>query len=299
MSFWSGLLNIATGGLSQLFRGGSDSLEKFTSDPLGYGSKALSDELAQKQYELSERQFKQGQENWQKEFDLQNDQFNYQKWYDQNNVSLQMQQNAKYGINPIVANGSPTSTAVSASASPQSPSSGSSPLPSGGAPILDLLGTLIGAKVSKDRADQQARLQQQALNNEKNYQSGLLTVLGKRADNETSRTTDYGRHIDATNDEIRARIRDLEYELKYRQDRGISHDTTDEFKNVYEGVHVAKKAYEKGKEYVDSHKKPAKVSESPAQKEAEWNAFKIDRDIYERKYGSVLTFEAWKKGVRP
>lgn len=244
---WQNVLGFFTGGLSNFFTGsGTDSANKFLSDPLGYGSKALSDELSKKQYDLAERQFAQGQANWEKEFGLQQDQFNYQKWYDQNNISLQMQQNAKYGINPLAANGSPTSTAVSASGSPQSPSAGSSPLPSSGAPILDLLGTLIGAKVSKDRADQQAELQRDALENEKSYQDGLLAVLGKRAQNETERTSTYKSSVDMSNEEIKTRIRDLEYELKYREDRDYANSSTNEVKNAKEAIKTAKDLAESG-----------------------------------------------------
>lgn len=203
-------------------RGGKSSgFTKMLTDPLGYGDKEDSQQLAHDQFDFQKQSFAQQQENWNKEFNLQNQQFAYQKWFDANGRSLDIAQLDKAGINPIAALGGAGSSSVSASASPQSPSAGSSPLAGGSSSgILGLLETILAQSGANKRAKESYDLQQQALDNEydlkstqlenqKSYQDGLLTILSQRAENEDVRT---GAYKDLTD----AQTRDILHELEIR-----------------------------------------------------------------------------------
>lgn len=208
--------------LGTAMRGGkSAGFTKMLTDPLGYGDKEDSQQLAHDQFDFQKDSFRQQQENWNKEFDLQNQQFAYQKWYDANNRSLDIAQLDKAGINPIAALGGAGSSSVSASASPQSPSAGSSPLPGNSSSgILGLLETILSQSGANKRAKESYDLQQQEINNEyalkatqlenqKSYQDGLLSILSRRAGNEDVRT-------DAYKDLTDAQTRDILHELEIR-----------------------------------------------------------------------------------
>lgn len=203
MSFWSGIGNILTGGISGLFTKGSsgDSASAFFNDPLGYGSKARSEQLQQDAFNFQKQ-------SWAKEYQLQQDQFEYQKWYDQNNVTLQAKQNSALGINPMVAQGAGTSSVSSSGA----PSGVQMPGQSG---VSDVVGTILNQLGQNHRADIAADLEQQQIDNESAYRDELLTVLRNRASNEDVRTKAY-------DDETRVRIEQMlnDLEKQYEGDYG-------------------------------------------------------------------------------
>lgn len=208
-SFWSGLGNILTGGISGLFTRGStgDSATSFFNDPLGYGSRSRSEQLQRDAFNFQK-------DSWQKEYQLQQDQFEYQKWFDQNNVTLQAKQNAALGINPMVANGAGTSS-VSASGSP---SGVQTPGTSG---VSDIVGTVLSQLGQNHRADVAADLEQQQIDNEQTYRNELLTVLKQRSDNEGNRTRAY-------TEETRVRIEQMlnDLEKQYEGDYGTKSTNT-------------------------------------------------------------------------
>lgn len=202
MSFWSGLGNILTGGISGLFTKGStgDSASAFFNDPLGYGSKAQSLQLQKDAFNFQK-------DSWNKEYALQQDQFEYQKWFDQNNVTLQAKQNAALGINPMVANGAGTSSVSSSG----SPSGVQMPGTSG---TTDVVSTILSQLGQNHRADVAAGLEQQQIDNENAYRDEILTILRNRADNEADRT---GAYTEETKVRIEQMLNDLEkqYEGDY------------------------------------------------------------------------------------
>lgn len=245
--------------------GKSTGFTKMLSDPLGYGDKEYSQQLAHDQFEFQKESFKQQQENWNKEFGLQNQQFEYQKWFDANGRSLDIAQLDKAGINPIAALGGAGSSSVSASASPQSPSAGSSPLPGGSSNgILGLLETILAQSGANKRAKESYDLQQQALDNEydlkstqldneKSYQDGLLTILSQRAGNEATRT-------DAYKDLTDAQTRDILHELEIRVAGKYGKNSTEYKKLMGEvastfGIPLSELMSERVDEYRDEHGK--------------------------------------------
>lgn len=244
MSFWSGFGNILTGGISGLFTKGStgDSAISFFNDPLGYGSRARSEQL-------QEDAFKFQKDSWQKEFQLQQDQFAYQKWFDENNVTLQAKQNAALGINPMVGQGAGTSS-VSASGSP---SGVQMPGVSG---TSDIVGTILNQLGQNHRADVAADLQQQSIDNEKGYRDEVLNILRTRANNEGERT---GAYTEETKVRIEQMLNDLqhEYEGNYGSKSSVPKKMFGELKaeigKILDGVSSAGQA-------AAESKKPAKHS---------------------------------------
>lgn len=209
MSFWSGIGNILTGGISGLFTKGStgDSASAFFNDPLGYGSKARSEQLQRDAFNFQK-------DSWNKEYQLQQDQFEYQKWFDQNNVTLQAKQNAELGINPMVANGAGTSS-VSASGSPSGVQ-----LP-GQSGVSDVVGTILSQLGQNHRTDVAAGLEQEQIDNEKSYRDDVLEILRTRANNESDRT---GAYTEETKVRINQMLNDLE--KQYEGDYGSKSTNT-------------------------------------------------------------------------
>lgn len=250
MSFWSGLGNILTGGISGLFTRDStgDSATAFFNDPLGYGSKARSEQLQREAFNFQK-------DSWQKEYALQQDQFEYQKWFDQNNVTLQAKQNAELGINPMVANGAGTSS-VSASGSP---SGVQMPGVSG---VSDIVGTILSQLGQNHRADIAANLEEQQIQNEKVYKDELLNVLRNRGINETNRTNAYTGETKVRIDQM---LNDLEkqYEGDYGSKSTVLKKTIGEIRHALSGV------IDSANDYVET-KKPA-PKYKPGKKEGSYD----------------------------
>lgn len=241
MSFWSGLGNILTGGISGLFTKGSsgDSASAFFNDPLGYGSKARSEQLQRDAFNFQK-------ESWNKEFQLQQNQFEYQKWFDQNNVTLQAKQNAELGINPMVANGAGTSS-VSASGSP---SGVQMPGQSG---VSDVVGTILNQLGQNHRADVSAGLEQQQIDNEKAYRDEVLDILRTRADNESDRT---GAYTEETKVRIEQMLNDLEkqYEGDYGSKSSPQKRLIGEIRHALSGAVSSANDYAETKKPVPKYK---------------------------------------------
>lgn len=265
MSFWSGLGNILTGGISGLFTRGStgDSASAFFNDPLGYGSKARSEQLQRDAFNFQK-------DSWNKEYQLQQSQFEYQKWFDQNNVTLQAKQNAALGINPMVANGAGTSS-VSASGSP---SGVQMPGVSG---ATDIVGNILSQLGQNHRADVAADLEQQQINNEKVYRDEILDILRTRADNESNRT---GAYTEETKVRIEQMLNDLE--KQYEGDYGSK--STYMKKTIGEIRHALSGAVNSANDYVET-KKPA-PKRIKGQKESSY-------DI-----SAVVTSDGYKKAAK-
>lgn len=245
--------------------GKSNGFSKMLSDPLGYGDKEDSQQLAHDQFDFQKQSFNQQQENWNKEFNLQNQQFEYQKWYDANNRSLDIAQLDKAGINPIAALGGAGSSSVSASASPQSPSAGSSPLAGNSSSgILGLLETILSQSGANKRAKESYDLQQQQIDNEydlkstqlenqKSYQEGLLSILSQRAGNEDIRT---GAYKDLTDAQTRDVLHELEIRIadKYGKNSTVYRKLMGEISSTF-GVPMSDLMSERVDEYRDEHGK--------------------------------------------
>lgn len=252
--------------LGTLISGGKGTgIDKLITDPLGYGDKADSQQLAHDQFNFQKQSFAQQQENWNKEFNLQNQQFEYQKWYDANNRSLDIAQLDKAGINPIAALGGAGSSSVSASASPQSPSAGSSPLAGNSSSgILGLLETILSQSGANKRAQESYDLQQQQIDNEydlkstqlenqKSYQDGLLSILSQRAGNEDIRT---GAYRDLTDAQTRDILHELEIRAadKYGRNSSIYRKLMGEISSTF-GIPLSELISERVDEYQDEHGK--------------------------------------------
>lgn len=245
--------------------GKSNGFTKMLSDPLGYGDKEDSQQLAHDQFDFQKESFRQQQENWNKEFDLQNQQFAYQKWYDANNRSLDIAQLDKAGINPIAALGGAGSSSVSASASPQSPSAGSSPLAGNSSSgILGLLETILSQSGANKRAKESYDLQQQQIDNEydlkstqlenqKSYQEGLLSILSQRAGNEDIRT---GAYKDLTDAQTRDILHELEIRVadKYGKNSTVYRKLMGEISSTF-GIPLSELMSERVDEYNDEQGK--------------------------------------------
>lgn len=148
-----------------------------------------------------------------KQLDLQKQQFDYQKWYDANNIQLQTQDSMKAGINPLVgANGS--STAVASSAQPQMPDENGSQVAS---LLSDMVGKVISAKEHKDELDLErdklalAKKSQEDQNT--NYED-YLAIMRARAGADVSRTGIYSGVANAQNSESNARKRQILHDLE-------------------------------------------------------------------------------------
>lgn len=148
-----------------------------------------------------------------KQFDLQKQQFEYQKWYDANNIQLQTQDSMKAGINPLVgANGS--STAVASSAQPQMPDENGSQVAS---LLSDMVGKVISAKEHKDELDLERDKLDLAKKTQKdqntNYEN-YLAIMRARAGADVTRTGTYGDVANAQNSESNARKRQILHDLE-------------------------------------------------------------------------------------
>lgn len=209
MGFWNNFGSVLTGGISNLFTSKtSNGAASFLNDPLGYGAR---DEAAA----LNREQFEFQKDSWQKEFDLQNQQFDYQKWYDQNNVTLGIKQNLDAGINPLVSQGGGNSS-VTASASPQNPSVTPNGSVNGSVlgDILSQLGQNKRAELSADVAEQEISTKKQIADDElaqqKDFQQKYINILNKKVQNESKRTQSY-------DDDVQARVNNLVQELEQAQ----------------------------------------------------------------------------------
>lgn len=262
MSFWSGLGNILTGGISGLFTRGStgDSASAFFNDPLGYGSKARSEQLQRDAFNFQK-------DSWQKEYQLQQDQFEYQKWFDQNNVTLQAKQNAELGINPMVANGAGTSS-VSASGSP---SGVQMPGQSGAS---DVVGAILSQLGQNHRADIAAGLEQQQIDNENTYRNELLGIFRDRANNENVRTKAY-------DEETKVRIEQMLNDLEKQYEGDYGTKSTQLKKTIGEIRHFISGAVSDAQDYVET-KKPA-PKYKPGRKETSYDVSAVvDSDGYKK-----------------
>lgn len=209
MGFWNGFGSVLTGGISNLFTSkNANGAASFLNDPLGYGAR---DEAAA----LNREQFEFQKDSWQKEFDLQNQQFDYQKWYDQNNVTLGLKQNMDAGINPLAAQGGGNSS-VTSSASPQNPSVTPNGSVNGSVlgDILSQLGQNKRAELSADVASQEMSVKKQIADDEleqlKDFQQKYINILNKKVNNESKRTQSY-------DDDVQARVKNLLQELDEAQ----------------------------------------------------------------------------------
>lgn len=196
MGFWNSFGSVLTGGISNLFTSKTaNGAASFLNDPLGYGAR---DEAAA----LNREQFEFQKDSWQKEFDLQNQQFDYQKWYDQNNVTLGLKQNMDAGINPLASQGGGNSS-VTASASPQNPSVTPNGSVNGSVlgDILSQLGQNKRAELSADVAEQEMSTKKQIADDElaqqKNFQQQYINILKQKVNNESKRTSAYESESDA------------------------------------------------------------------------------------------------------
>lgn len=139
---------------------------------------------------------------------LQREQFDYQKWYDQNNVTLALKQNMDAGINPMVAQGAGTSS-VTASASPQ--------MPNAVVPDTSLLSNLMSKLFDKKMNDDDLDIQQKKVNNDKEVADKLIALKDKQLDLENRRTGAYESDVDAR---VKNLLREYETSLKDGYGRG-------------------------------------------------------------------------------
>lgn len=145
---------------------------------------------------------------------LQQQQFDYQKWYDANNVQLQTQDAMKAGINPLVGSNGSTSS-VSASSQPQMPNASDGTANLG--VLTDVLGKVLSAKEHKDELDLErdklalAKKSQEDQNT--NYED-YLAIMRSRAGADVTRTRTYGDVANAQNSESNARKRQILHDLE-------------------------------------------------------------------------------------
>lgn len=216
MGFWNGFGSVLTGGISNLFTSkNANGAASFLNDPLGYGAR---DEAAA----LNREQFEFQKDSWQNEFNLQNQQFDYQKWYDQNNVTLGLKQNMDAGINPLAAQGGGNSS-VTASASPQNPSVTPNGSVNGSVlgDILSQLGQNKRAELSADVAAREMSTKKQIADDElaqqKDFQQKYLNILNKKVQNESTRTSAYASEAGARTQNL---VQEFETALADKYGRG-------------------------------------------------------------------------------
>lgn len=218
MGFWNGFGSVLTGGISNLFTSKtSNGAASFFNDPLGYGARDEASALNREQFEFQKN-------SWQKEFDLQNQQFDYQKWYDQNNVTLGLKQNMDAGINPLAAQGGGNSS-VTSSASPQNPSV----TPNGsvnGSILGDVLSQLgqnnraeLSANVAEDEMQTKKDIASDELEQQKDFQNKYLKILNDKVKNESKRTSAYASESDARTKNL---VQEFETALADKYGRGSS-----------------------------------------------------------------------------
>lgn len=176
-------------------------LGNFFKDPLNLNSR-----------DREEEHFAQQQANWEKEFALQKDQFEYQKWFDQNNVTLNLKQNMDAGINPLAAQGAGSSS-VSSSASPQQPSQGV-----GGAD-MSILGDLVSQLGANRREDESLKVAKDKIDKDKDTQDQIIALKRDELGLEEKRTDAYGK-------DVNARVLNLMQEYKAAQEGGYGRGST-------------------------------------------------------------------------
>lgn len=145
---------------------------------------------------------------------LQREQFEYQKYYDANNVQLKTQDAMKAGLNPLVATGNNTSS-VTASASPQMPDS-STPATGILASVLD---KAIDMKKHNDElalARDQLKLAKDKQEDEEAYRDGYLSILRSRAGADITRTEVYRQLADIQGEESKTRRQSMAHDLLIR-----------------------------------------------------------------------------------
>lgn len=161
------------------FKNMFQSLGNFFQDPLNLNSR-----------DREEEHFAQQQSNWEKEFALQKDQFEYQKWFDQNNVTLNLKQNMDAGINPLAAQGAGSSS-VSSSASPQQPSQ------SVGGADMSILGDLVSQLGANRREDESLKVAKDKIDKDKDTQDQIIALKRDELGLEERRTGAYEKDVQA------------------------------------------------------------------------------------------------------
>lgn len=227
-----------------------------------------------------------------KQFDLQKQQFEYQKWYDANNIQLQTQDAMKAGINPLVgANGS--STAVSSSAQPQMPDENGSQVAS---LLSDMVGKVISAKEHKDELDLErdklalAKKSQEDQNT--NYED-YLAIMRARAGADVTRTGTYGDVASQQIKESQQRVSQIAHDLDVALKNGYGRNSTTvkkllgELQSIFDSdSDFPAPSHPTGFGTIDKH-----LSKLEARKRE-----KEDKNAYSNavKYGFKGSFDDWK-----
>lgn len=121
---------------------------------------------------------------------LQQQQFEYQKWYDANNIQLKTQDAMKAGINPLVATNGNTSS-VTATSQPQMPDNSNA---AGMNLLSDMVGKIISHNEHKDELDLENRklkLAQKQQDIDDSNQQTYFNILKARAGADVTRTEIY------------------------------------------------------------------------------------------------------------
>lgn len=187
-------------------------LGNFFKDPLNLNSR-----------DREEEHFAQQQENWKKEFALQKNQFEYQKWFDQNNVTLNLKQNMDAGINPLAAQGAGTSS-VGASASPQQPSQ------SVGGSDMSILGDLISQLGENRREDESLKVAKDKIDKDKDTQNQIIALKRDELGLENRRTSAYEKVTQSQIQEAMARFNEIMQNLSERERAGYGRDSSKQYR---------------------------------------------------------------------
>lgn len=278
------------GFFKNLFQG----LGNFFSDPLNLNSR-----------DREEEHFEQQQQNWEKEFALQKDQFEYQKWFDQNNVTLNLKQNMDAGINPLAAQGAGASS-VSSSASPQQPSQGV-----GGAD-MSILGDFISQLGANRREDESLKVAKDKIDKDKDTQDQIIALKRDELGLEEKRTNSYA-------DDVKARVLNLIQEYNnavsggygrgsslYKKILGefieLDNKSPEEARNVLEEVFVPNKLGKKLAMIVKDGVKPKDNSKSKSKGDDtsdDWDAYLKYKLSAEKNGVRYYSYEQWRLDGKP
>lgn len=175
---------------------------------------------------------------FEKNYELQKEQLEYQKWYDQNNLALQIKQMRDAGLNPADANAQGTAVGGN-SVSPTSTSH-----TAGIEDVVGSVGGIYGAiaqkAIAKDQLNQQAQIAAEKAEETTRHNKEIESILARNTNTREGLLSAEVEAKQAAAEASRANARSQNYETNYKEERGISSETSEVIKNVKEAEYAAK-----------------------------------------------------------